>query len=241
MRGFFLSRPGHGVAGAVRMGYRFRVDRQPGNTMENLRTQHVVDRDFQLRIATSLTAIAMLVPGVLLLGGYLVWTFALLHNPPLADQPLSWAVVGTMLKEQWWLVSLMVAIFLGFSFALVFYYTHRIAGPVYRFRRLLDELAEGRIHTRVQLRAGDCFENLAAGILRANATLASTMNQLKTSAAALTQQSVSMQNRELSEQIGIINRALDRYSVIAAPAMDSTEPDQELSAEQESPEQDRAT
>jgi len=185
--------------------------------VENLRKQHVVDRAFQIRVATSLTAIAMLVPIVLLIGGYLVWTFAVIHDPPLADKPLGWALVGELLSHQWWLVLLFIVTFLAFSFALVFFYTHRIAGPVYRFRWLFEELSEGRIHNRVQLREGDCFENLAASILRANATLSSSITHLKAAAAAASQQAEALQHPELGEQIRTINHLLDRYSVVVAP------------------------
>ncbi len=182
--------------------------------MENKRTQHVVDRAFQVRVATSLTAIAVLVPVVLLIGGYLVWTFAVINNPRIADMPFGWQLVGNLLKDQWWLALLFVAAFLAFSFALVFYYTHRIAGPIYRFRWLFDELAEGRIQTRVQLREGDCFENLASGILRANSALASSINQMKTAAAAASHELAAVENRALAEHIAAINRALDRFSVV---------------------------
>lgn len=164
-------------------------------------------------MATSLTAIAMLVPVVLLIGAYLVWTLALIHNPGLADLPFGWKLVSDLLKDQWWLILFFVATFLALSFALIFYYTHRIAGPVYRFRWLFDELSEGRIHTRVQLRKGDCFENLASGILRANATLASSITLLKAAAAAASQETETLPNSVLHEKMTAINRALDRFSV----------------------------
>lgn len=196
--------------------------------MDNKRTQHVVDRAFQVRVATSLTAIAMLVPVVLLIGGYLVWTFALIHNPPLAELPFGWKLAGSLFKDQWWLMLFFLASFLAFSFALVFYYTHRIAGPVYRFRWLFDELAEGRIHTRVKLRQGDCFENLASGILRANATLASSITHLKTAAASAAQEAEALGNHTLVEQIASINRALDRYSVVLPPDTVEAEADHAL-------------
>jgi len=185
--------------------------------VENKRTQHVVDRAFQLRVATSLTAIAMLVPVVLLLGGYLTWTFAVIHNPDLEKAPFGWKLAGDLLKDQWWLVLFFFVVFVAFSYALIFFYTHRIAGPVYRFRWLFDELAEGRIHTRVQLRKGDCFENLASGIMRTNDTLASSIVHLKEAAAAAVREAGATKNEALNEQVSMIGRMLDRFSVISAP------------------------
>jgi len=191
--------------------------------LENKRTQHVIDRAFQLWVATRLTAIAMLVPVVLLIGGYLVWTFAVIHNPGLAKLPFGWKLFSDLMKEQWWLVMFFVATFLAFSFALVFYNTHRIAGPVYRFRWLCDELAEGRIHTRVKLREGDCFENLASSMLRANVTLASSISHVKAAAAAVSQEANVLQHGALNEQAALIIRALDRFTVISAPVEPSPE------------------
>jgi len=178
------------------------------------RSQKIVDRTFQLRVALSLTVIAMLVPAVLLLGAWLVWKFAVIQTPPLAEWPVGWQLVGAVLKSHWWIGVLCFAAFLAFAFSIVFYYTHRIAGPVYRFRWLFDELAEGRIHTEVQLREGDSFENLAASMLRANATLASAVTQLKAAAVAASQEAAAAQNSALNEQLNTIQRVLDRYRVV---------------------------
>jgi len=101
----------------------------------------------------------------------------------------------------------------GLTFGFIFYYTHRIAGPVYRFRLFFDRLGEGKIGTRVKLRKGDCFENLAHSVSAASASLATSITELKSLAGALTQKAESLGDRELGEQVATINRALDRYSV----------------------------
>ena len=186
------------------------------------RSQKIVDRAFQTRVALSLTVIAMLVPAILLLGAWLVWKFAVIQNSPLAEWPIGWPLVGAVLKSHWWIGMLCFAAFLAFSFALVFYYTHRIAGPVYRFRWLFDELAEGRIHTEVQLREGDAFENLAASLLRANATLASTITHLKAAVVAASQEAGALQNSALSKQLSDIQRILDRYRIVVPVPTESS-------------------
>jgi len=195
--------------------------------LDNKRTQHVVDRAFQVQVATRLTAIALLVPLVLLLGGYLVWTFGVMHRPTLANEPFGWTLATDLLKDQWWLILFFLLVFVAFSFALVFYNTHRIAGPVYRFRWLLDELAEGRIHTRVQLREGDSFENLASTILRANATLASSVTHLKDVAAALKQEADNQQNQVLADQVRTLYRVLDRFSILEPSAAEEKADEEE--------------
>ena len=178
------------------------------------RTQYIVDRIFQQRVAMNLMAIVLFLPVVLMANFYLVGIYAMTQNPEIAGLPRDWGLVGQMLRDQWWLIIFFVVACVGFSFGLIFYYTHRIAGPVYRFRLLFDELAEGKVGAQVHLREGDCFENLAASISRANATLASSIGELKSATAVLSQKADSLGNRELGEQIATINRVLDRYKVV---------------------------
>ena len=178
------------------------------------RTQYIVDRIFQQRVAINLMAIVLFLPVVLMANFYLVGIYAMTQNPEIAGLPRDWGLVGQMLRDQWWLIIFFVVACVSFSFGLIFYYTHRIAGPVYRFRLLFDELAEGKVGAQVHLREGDCFENLAASISRANATLASSIGELKNATAALSRKADSLGNRELGEQIAAINRVLDRYKVV---------------------------
>jgi hypothetical protein len=180
------------------------------------RAQYVVDRVFQQRLAMSLMVIVSLVLAVLLLGFCIAVAYALILSPGMADMPLTLGLVGQLLRQLWWLLLVLAAVCLALSYGIIFYYTHRIAGPVYRFRRLFDELAEGRVHTQVQLRKGDSFENLAGSVLRANATLASSIAELKTAVAALSKKGKAPGDRDLKKQIAVIKHVLDRYHVVVA-------------------------
>lgn len=181
------------------------------------RTQIVVDRKFQQQVAMNLMLIVLFLPLVLLANFYAVGTYTMTQNPEIAGLPRDWGLVGQMVKYQWWLLLVFVAVSLVFTAGLIFYYTHRIAGPVYRFRRLFDEIAEGKVGMQVRLRKGDCFENLAASVSRANATLAQAMTDLKAANAVLTRRAEALGDRELAEQVFVINRVLERYKV-AEPA-----------------------
>ena len=178
------------------------------------RTQYIVDRIFQQRVAMNLMAIVLFLPIVLMANFYLVGLYVMSQNLEIADFPRDWGLVGLMLQHQWWMTILFVVACVVFSFGLIFYYTHRIAGPVYRFRLLFDELAEGKVGAQVHLREGDCFENLAASVSRANATLASSIAELKTATAALSRKADSLGDQELGKQVAAINRVLDRYKVV---------------------------
>jgi hypothetical protein len=109
---------------------------------------------------------------------------------------------------------LFIAASFGLSFGFILYYTHRIAGPVYRFRLLFDGLGEGKVGAQVKLRKGDCFENLAQSASLASASLAASITELKTVAGALMQKADSTGDRELVEQAAAINRTLDRFTVL---------------------------
>ena len=179
---------------------------------QNQRAQHVVDRVFQQRLALGLTIIVLLVLGVVLLGLTVAVTYAVSYNPRMVEAPLTLGLVGQAVKEMWWLVVVLAAMCLTLSYGIIYFYSHRIAGPVYRLRRVLDDLAEGKIHTRVQLRQGDSFENLAASVLRSNATLASSITELKSAAAGLSNKAKSQADHK--KRISSIQRVLDRFQVV---------------------------
>jgi len=172
----------------------------------------VVDRNFQQRLALDLTIIVLMGMVVLLLGLAVAVAFAVSFNPRLSGAPLTPGLVGQTLKEMWWLALILTVLCLGLSYSVIYYYSHRIAGPVYRLRRVLDDLSEGKIHTRVQLRQGDCFENLAASVLRTNATLASSITELKSAVASLSKKGKSQ--AEQKKRISSIQHVLDRFQVV---------------------------
>src|SRR4030067_440847 len=97
-----------------------------------------------------------------------------------------------------------VGVIFGLAFGSILYYTHRIAGPVYRFRQLFDELAAGKVGAQVKLRKGDSFENLAESVSRASATLAGSIVELKTAAAALSRKADSLGARPLGREEGAL-------------------------------------
>jgi hypothetical protein len=190
----------------------------PGNLKEGgleNRKRYVVDRAFQQRIALHLTLIVLSLPVVMAAGLFVAWGYVSILNPGIAEAPLSVGLLGKIVVQAWWLVILLSVVFIVLSFGLIFFYTNRIAGPIYRFRHVLDNLAEGKIHIQVKLREGDSFENLSTTILRANATLASAFAELKTAAALLAERSQSSTDDQLKTAVTRISRVLDRYQVIA--------------------------
>jgi methyl-accepting chemotaxis protein len=59
-------------------------------------------------------------------------------------------------------------------------FTHKIAGPLYRFEKILDEMAEGRFTTEIVLRKKDEGTQLAQKINRFNGLLSEKVESLRT-------------------------------------------------------------
>lgn len=81
------------------------------------------------------------------------------------------------------------AIFLGMlvSASLSVFVTHRFAGPIYRFQKLVDQMAEGDLSARFKLRKGDDLTELETAVNRAIATLAGTIQDTQRPLGDLTQ------------------------------------------------------
>jgi methyl-accepting chemotaxis protein len=71
------------------------------------------------------------------------------------------------------------AIFLGMlvSAFLSVFVTHRFAGPIYRFRKVVDQMAGGDLSIRVKLRKGDDLTELEGAVNRAIESLADTVQE----------------------------------------------------------------
>lgn len=73
------------------------------------------------------------------------------------------------------------AVFLAMlvSGSLSMFVTHRFAGPIYRFRQVVDQMAAGDLSTRFRLRKGDDLMELETAVNRAIETLADTIQETR--------------------------------------------------------------
>ncbi len=63
-------------------------------------------------------------------------------------------------------ISILFIVVMVFAFILAVYYLHRIAGPVFRIEKTLNEIAEGKKVDLVRLRKKDFFKSLADALNR---------------------------------------------------------------------------
>ncbi len=61
-------------------------------------------------------------------------------------------------------ISILLFVVMAFAFALAVYYLHRIAGPVFRIEKTLNEIAEGKKVELIRLRKKDFFKSLAEAL-----------------------------------------------------------------------------
>lgn len=73
------------------------------------------------------------------------------------------------------------------SGSLSVFVTHRFAGPIYRFHRLVDQMAEGDLSARFKLRKGDDLRDLETAVNRAIESLAGTVQDTQRPLGDLTQ------------------------------------------------------
>lgn len=157
------------------------------------RRQYIVDPSFQYRLISRLAVLAGLLITMSL--SFLTLTYYLYGDIRIAlVQPdpfgvakgIDTAVTETTLLSLLWpvlgsclLVTLCVMLFVGLLIS------HRMAGPVYRMRRALDEMSAGNLSGKIHLRKKDDFKHLADGINRLAESQRAVLERLRVLAAEM--------------------------------------------------------
>ena len=89
------------------------------------------------------------------------------------------AMLKTMTKR--FLFSYLLFLPIGSFFIILvsLFLTHRIAGPIYRFEKTLDDMINGQINLRIHLRKGDEGNTVALKINEFNAMLTDRIEKMK--------------------------------------------------------------
>ncbi len=99
------------------------------------------------------------------------------HDKVLADQQAS------LIRRQRWMIESLVgglALMVVLIGLLGIYFTHKVAGPVYKMKRLLKQVGEGNLHVDARLRKGDELQDFFEAFAQMVASLrASEARQLK--------------------------------------------------------------
>jgi len=129
---------------------------------ENLkfrRKNYFIKKRFQARFAIYFLALvileAVLIGALFLYASKGTLTTAYLQEGLRIENTSSFFFVSFIL------ITLIVGVMVGLSAMVVFIYlSHRMAGPLYRFEKSLDEITGGNLRYRIRLRKTDQFEEL---------------------------------------------------------------------------------
>lgn len=112
-----------------------------------LQTKYIVLTILMLLIYTLLFVLILIFPHIL----------ALSFDTPLAEQTEAAKTLLILHKSIWPALGIVILIMSGVSILI----THKIAGPVYRFKQTLAEISEGNLDVTIKLREKDDLKDLA--------------------------------------------------------------------------------
>ncbi len=142
--------------------------------MRNLRKNYFVKPGFQTKLTVIILLIVVIVANIV--GGVI---YGLLSGSTIIDQ-ISKAfeidnyrdlLLPVILFAE--LVAIIIVTFIGV------FVSHTMAGPVYRFEKVLDDVAGGELDSHFNLRTSDEFQDLAASINNLIGTLNSKVAEIK--------------------------------------------------------------
>lgn len=130
--------------------------------MINRRKTYLINPPFQLKFS-------MLITFLLFLSSLIYpWAIFDLMNETiktLSTIAPSFAPILTERKNTLWIILTMwEAGFLGIIFAITIFFSHKVAGPLYRLKIYLDELKKGKGTAEISLREGDYFQELVLDV-----------------------------------------------------------------------------
>jgi len=85
-------------------------------------------------------------------------------------EPMEIVLLSIILSE-------LVTIFVTAIFVL--FYSHRMAGPIYRFKRVFEEVGRGNFNVQIYLRKNDEFKDLAESFNKMTFELSEKFNRFK--------------------------------------------------------------
>lgn len=169
-------------------------------TAKHPRKKKFISREIQGRFVLTVIPYLILYTVIMLLVFMAPAAIALVTDVPLEEQEKA-AQAFLMFHKSLW-----PAIFFSLSFIALhsILVSHKIAGPVYRFERKVQELTQGDVSRDVQLREGDYFQGLMTALNQMSTALKGELNFIReenSAACALSSRLIAeLQEGRLSEE-----------------------------------------
>jgi methyl-accepting chemotaxis protein len=154
--------------------------------MSNLKPRRIVliEPRFQLKLAGWFVLVQVLLTGIFAVGLYLFLRSEI--QAGLASAHSAYRTMGQMLMP---IVLVLAAFSLTISticvLVFVTFLSHKIAGPVFRFKTIIDDLAARRIPSHTQIRPNDQLQDLSKSLTLAVDNLRQDLDTLTTATEAL--------------------------------------------------------
>lgn len=177
---------------------------------ENKRRIVLIDTRFQLRLAGAFLLVQVLLTGLFSFGLYLFLDSEV--QAGLASAHASYRSLEQMLLP---IILVLAAFNLVLSAAIVTGFvvllSHRIAGPLFRFRSVLEDLAERKIGGHTGIRPEDQLSQVSMSLGKAVRTLASDLSALSEVAVDLRQAAAFHKDPALESVLARLSRLLDAW------------------------------
>lgn len=126
------------------------------------RANFLINKRFQLKFAffvcSWIFALSMIYP--IIIYNLFEYFMKLASDPTVRAQSLTPERVKMIENQVLFLLGLLQLLFLAITFMLSIFLSHRIAGPLYKLRRSLEEIARGNFDLRITFRKNDHFMEL---------------------------------------------------------------------------------
>lgn len=128
--------------------------------MQYKRSIFIINKKFQLKfrffVCTWIFALSMVYPIII----YNIFEFFLKHIGDHSAAALTQDRVKDLQNQIVWILGALQIIFMVITFIISIFLSHRIAGPLYKLRRAMDDVSKGNLDQRIVFRKNDHFTEL---------------------------------------------------------------------------------
>lgn len=173
----------------------------------------LIDHRFQLRMAAAFIALQIALTGLFAFALYLFMDSEI--HADLASAHASYQSLSQMLLP----IVVILAVFSVFlsvvlSTVFVVLLSHKIAGPMYRFRAVLEALAARKFESFRSIRPDDQLGELASSLDKAVATVKRDVEDIRLEVSRARSDLLAGQIAEVSERLETLDRVLMRWDEI---------------------------
>lgn len=175
----------------------------------------LIDHRFQLRMAAAFIALQVLLTAIFAFGLYLFMDSEI--HADLASAHASYLSLSQMLLP---IVSILAVFSVTLSIVLatgfVVLISHKIAGPMYRFRTVLEALANRRFESFRNIRPDDQLGELAVSVDKAVSAVKTDVGQMKTILARVKASHAGGDAAAVASALGELDNVLNAWQESAA-------------------------